>query len=250
VNVSSTSRCYLTMPTRERLLGTSSAELGTTISLYQDLPIRSDKVGSPRHLTRREMGPFLVHIEGRIAVTPSTPEAIGQTASFLSVGRRACRVTMRETGQLDPQYTLPDKIHANGGFMVQAERAKAPRNLVSCRMIQDTIKSMRSVIAVSHFSRVLFTFDLGGRTLRQEPSSRFFLQHASTHAHKQSSLSFRLLNFLLSSNYPTFAAKGHAQYIHLDGIISSKSKYIALDTLTNDPFCCHSVRKYYVERSS
>lgn len=72
------------------------------------------------------MGPFLVHIEGRIAVTPSTLEMIGQTASVSSFGRRECIVITRETGQLDPQYTLPEKILANDAIFVRVERTKVP----------------------------------------------------------------------------------------------------------------------------
>lgn len=76
------------------------------------------------------MGPFLVHIEGRIAVTPSTPEMIGQTASASSLGRRDCRVITREIGHLDPQYALPEKILANNTIIVRAERTKVPTSCI------------------------------------------------------------------------------------------------------------------------
>lgn len=92
--------------------------------------MRSDKVGSPRHFPRRAMGPFLVPIEGHIAVTPSAPEMIGQTASVSSFGRRECRAIMKETDQLVPQYTLPEKILANDAIIVRAERTKVPTSCI------------------------------------------------------------------------------------------------------------------------
>jgi hypothetical protein len=64
-----------------------------------------------------------------------------------------------------PKYTLPEKIRANGAVVARAERDQVPRLVLSCQMIRGIIKDMRRIIAVSHDSRVLFTFDLKRDTL-------------------------------------------------------------------------------------
>jgi hypothetical protein len=64
-----------------------------------------------------------------------------------------------------PGYTLPEKIRGNDTIVARAERQQVPSLLDSSVMIREIVNDMRRVIAVSHDSRMLFTFDLNRDTL-------------------------------------------------------------------------------------
>jgi hypothetical protein len=61
-------------------------------------------------------------------------------------------------------YTLPEKIRGNG-IVARAERKQVPSLLDSSVMIREIVNDMRRVMAISHDSRMLFTFDLIRDTL-------------------------------------------------------------------------------------